>query len=122
MAELMTEHIQADVAGLYFRSVLLPLGMRIPQHVHPYDHATLVAQGAASLTVDGRYVGVYYAGQAIEITAGRQHEFMALEHGTRLVCVHHTASAEAASKVEPETYQGGALSPGDSQRQEPRQA
>jgi quercetin dioxygenase-like cupin family protein len=97
--EELVETIQEDVAGLYFRSVLLPEGVMIPQHVHPYDHATLVASGVAQLFIDGEWAGDYRAGQAVEIKANRQHHFIALAADTRLVCVHHTASAVAAMEV-----------------------
>jgi quercetin dioxygenase-like cupin family protein len=97
--EGLVEKIQVDVAGLYFRSVLLPRGIRIPQHTHPYDHATLVASGSAILYVDGKFAGVHVAGEAIEIKANVQHEFESLNDDTRLVCVHHTASAVAAMEV-----------------------
>jgi quercetin dioxygenase-like cupin family protein len=97
--EGLVESIQENVAGLYLRSVLLFEGVKIPQHVHPYDHATLVASGSARLYVDGERVGDYYAGTAVEIKANHLHEFEALEDNTRLVCVHHTASAVAAMEV-----------------------
>jgi quercetin dioxygenase-like cupin family protein len=97
--EELVESIQENVAGLYFRSVLLGLGVRIPQHKHPYDHATLVASGAVILYVDGVESGDYCAGEAVEIKANKLHEFESLMPNTRLVCIHHTASAEAAMLV-----------------------
>lgn len=102
----LTEKIQTDVAGLYFRSVLLPEGVMIPQHQHPYDHATLVASGKARLLVDGVWQGDYEAGEAIEIKAYHDHVFLSLAPNTRLVCVHHTKSAVAASRKEVEVCRG----------------
>lgn len=93
----MTEFID-EVAGLYFRSVVLMAGMRVPQHVHPYDHATLCGCGSAVLYVDGEDRGVVKAGEAILIEANKQHEFEALEDYTRLTCVHDPRSAEAAKE------------------------
>lgn len=104
--EPRTEVIQENVAGLYFRSIVVPRGIRVPQHVHPYDHATLVAQGAVSVEIEGSYAGVYSAGTAIEIKAHQRHEFVSLEDDTRLVCIHHTESAEAAMLKPPETMGG----------------
>jgi quercetin dioxygenase-like cupin family protein len=95
----LVESIQENVAGLYFRSVLLDAGVMIPQHTHPYDHATIVASGAAILYVDGIPVGKYEAGTAVEIKANKQHAFYSTAINTRLVCIHHTASAEAAMLV-----------------------
>jgi quercetin dioxygenase-like cupin family protein len=97
--EGLVEQIQTDVAGLYFRSIVLPAFVMVPQHEHPYDHATLVASGSVKLWVDGEFMGKFEAGQAVEIKANRKHEFLSLVDGTRLVCVHHTASAVAAMEV-----------------------
>ena len=92
------EHIE-EVAGLYFRSVLVPYaGMQIDQHVHDHLHATLVASGKARAWGDGILLGEYAAGRAVEIKAGVYHKFEALEDGTRLVCVHDIASAESAKR------------------------
>jgi quercetin dioxygenase-like cupin family protein len=106
--EGLVESIQEDVAGLYFRSVLLPKAFtRIPQHVHPYDHATLVASGLVRVIVNGTTDGhTYKAGEAIEIKAHQEHYFISLADNTRLVCIHHTESAIAAQKVEVESCPG----------------
>lgn len=93
------EQIHPDVAGLYFRSVLLKEGgTAIPQHVHDYDHATYVAAGSVRLWVNGEWKGDYGAGEAIKISAGHQHLFCSLQPNTRLCCVHHTDSALSAMK------------------------
>ena len=97
----MVETIYADVAGLYFRSVLLPdVGTEIPQHVHPYDHATYVGAGSVDLYVDGQWQALYESGDAIFIAAGKQHVFVSRHPMTRLCCVHHTESAIAAHEKE----------------------
>lgn len=83
-----------EVAGLYFRSVLLPLGVKIPQHLHPYDHATYCGYGSAMMYVDGKRTRLVEAGQAVEIKANHKHEFESLEENTRLTCIHYTKSAE----------------------------
>lgn len=78
-----------EVGGIYFRSILLEApGDRVPQHKHDHDHATLVASGAALAWSDGKFLGDFYAPAAIEIKAGAEHLFEALEPNTRLVCVH----------------------------------
>jgi quercetin dioxygenase-like cupin family protein len=85
-----------EVCGFYFRSVLIKRkGKRVPQHVHDYDHATLVCQGRAALYVGGAMAGIYEAGKAVPILAGQHHEFEALEDNTRLTCVHDVASAQS---------------------------
>jgi quercetin dioxygenase-like cupin family protein len=101
LAEPIVETIQADVAGLYFRSVLLKeVGTVIPQHVHPYDHATYIASGKVRLYAGLNLPEDYEAGQAVSIAAHVQHVFVSLAPNTRLCCVHHSASAEAAQRKE----------------------
>ena len=86
-----------EIAGLYFRTILLPKsGMRVEQHTHAYDHATYCGHGSAQLYVDGEPTSIVQIGQAVEVKAHKRHEFIALEDGTLLTCIHHTASAEAA--------------------------
>lgn len=88
-----------EVAGIYFRSVLiLKSGVRVPQHVHPYDHATYCGQGSALMIVDGKIKRVVNAGEAVLVEANHSHEFEALEDNTRLACVHDAQSAEVAKE------------------------
>jgi quercetin dioxygenase-like cupin family protein len=88
-----------EVCGLYFRSILLPrAGMRVPQHTHDHDHATLVCAGAARLFIDDQPSGDYYAGHAVPVKAGKHHAFEALEPNTRLACIHDVASAMSIKK------------------------
>lgn len=95
LAQAPVERIE-EVAGLYFRSVLLPhAGMLIDQHIHDHAHATYVGNGKARAWADGSLIGEYGAGSAIEIKAGVYHQFQALEDNTRLTCVHDIASAES---------------------------
>lgn len=99
LSEQPVERIEPDVAGLYFRSVLLEqAGTVIPQHEHDHDHATLVCSGKARVWVDGAYFGDYEAGRAIEIRAHCAHVFQALESNTRLCCVHDIESAESVKR------------------------
>jgi quercetin dioxygenase-like cupin family protein len=98
LMEGIVEYVD-EVAGIYFRSVLLPVrGTRIPQHVHDYDHATLIGSGKAALYVGGILSGIYEAGRAVPILAGQKHEFESLEDNTRLTCVHDAESAESISR------------------------
>lgn len=85
-----------EVCGIYFRSVVLPkAGMRIAQHTHDHDHATYCGSGRAMVIVDGVPQGKVAAGHAVAVLAGKKHEFIAIEDGTRLTCVHDVASAES---------------------------
>ena len=89
-----------EACGIYVRSIFLESPeMIVPQHVHDYDHATYVGAGKARVWVDGIYLGDFAAGQLIPVIAGKLHEFMSLEAGTRLACIHDVASAESAKTV-----------------------
>ncbi len=82
------------VANIYFRSVLLKhAGLVIPQHSHGHDHATFVGSGKVRVWVNQEWKGDFEAGRAIEIKAGQNHLFRALEDNTRLTCVHDLRSA-----------------------------
>lgn len=84
-----------EVAGVYFRSILLPeAGMKVSQHVHPYDHATYCGSGSALLFVDGVFQRIVYAGDVVEVKANMKHEFESAEPNTRLTCVHNVESAD----------------------------
>lgn len=85
-----------EVAGIYFRSVLLPdAGTFIPQHMHDYDHATYVASGSVRLFVNNQEKAIYKAGSAVLIQANKQHSFLSLEPNTRLACIHDAESADS---------------------------
>ena len=89
-----------EVCGIYARSIFLPhAGTKVPQHSHNYDHASFVGSGSVRLIANGALVGDFKAGQLIEVKANTDHLFVALEPNTRIACLHHTASAEAAKKV-----------------------
>jgi len=89
-----------EVCGVYFRSVLLPFaGMSVKQHAHEHDHATYVGNGSVRLVADGVVMADYKAGEAIEVKAGVQHQFISLEPMTRLTCVHIAESAEAMKEI-----------------------
>src|SRR4029434_808754 len=90
-----------EIAGIYFRSVLLPnVGDIATQHIHDYDHATYLGNGSVSFWVGGKFQGYFRAGQVLEVKAGIEHKFQAMEKNTRLTCVHIGASAEAAREKE----------------------
>lgn len=90
-----------EVAGVYFRSVILwNAGDIATQHVHDYDHATLCGAGSARMLVNGIFERMVAAGEAVMVRKGLKHSFEAMVAGTRLVCIHIAASAEAAKEKE----------------------
>lgn len=85
-----------EVAGIYFRSIVLEkTGDVGEQHQHDHDHATYCGNGAAEYWVNGAWQCNVKAGHAIEVKAGQNHKFIALEDNTRLTCVHDVKSAES---------------------------
>lgn len=89
----VVEHI-VEAAGIYFRSIFLArTGMGVPQHVHDYDHATLVGSGSLRGWCDGEWIGDKGRGEAFEVLAGKKHIFESLEPNTLLICVHDIGSA-----------------------------
>ena len=84
------------VCGIGFRVVVLEkAGHVIPQHHHDgYPHATFCGAGRARLWVNGKYAADLEKGRAIEIKAGDEHLWQALEDGTLLACISDAARAE----------------------------
>jgi quercetin dioxygenase-like cupin family protein len=76
------------VGGLYCKETRIPAGVKLTQHVHEFDHLSILAQGRVSVTVDG--VATEYAGPAfLTIAAGKAHEVAALTD-TVWACLHAT--------------------------------
>lgn len=97
--DLPPAFIEPDVAGLYFRSVLIEKsGTSLLQHVHDHDHATFVGWGRARGWANGVWIGDKGRGEAFEIKAGQEHLFQALQDNTFLTCTHDHASAESVTK------------------------
>lgn len=94
---MIVESIE-EVCGLYFRSILIHKGTKVPQHVHDHDHATIVGNGRAALYIGNDLVGIFEAGYAVPVAAHQEHTFEALEDNTRLICVHSIESAESVKR------------------------
>lgn len=81
-----------EVGGFLYRSILLKkAGTVIPQHKHDTDHNTLVCAGKGRLWVNGKCRGDYEAFSAVEVKAGDEHLWQALEANTRLTCQFDTS-------------------------------
>jgi quercetin dioxygenase-like cupin family protein len=66
-------------------------GQSVQQHIHAYDHLSLLVRGSARVTVDG--VGTdYQSPTGITIAAGKSHTVLALEDDTLWYCVHAVPS------------------------------
>lgn len=92
MSNTLAEHnvgiVHHFVGGLYCKETSIPAGVKLTQHVHAFDHLSVLAQGAVIVTVGG--VSREYAAPAfLTIAAGKAHEVEAL---TDVVwgCLHAT--------------------------------
>lgn len=83
-----------EVGGIYFRSVLLQEGEVIDQHRHGVMHATYCGSGSARLWVNNKWKQDLHAGDAVEVQAGDEHMYQALENNTRLSCVFNAEKAD----------------------------
>lgn len=83
----ISHHWAAD--EVYSKRTLIPAGVILTQHVHPYDHASALVSGTAVVEVDG-ISEVHEAPKMLMIKAGRAHSVSAL---TDVVwhCIHVTS-------------------------------
>ena len=65
------------------------VGAIVFQHVHDYDHLTLLASGSAEIWKNGEMT-IEKAPKPIEIEAGVAHKFVTLEENTVFYCIHNT--------------------------------
>lgn len=94
MSPVVIEMPVQKIAGIYFRSILLPTeGTWIPQYIHHHAHATYCGAGAADYYIEGVKSGSVVAGQAVEVEAFKRYAFMTTEPNTRLSCVYGEKSA-----------------------------
>lgn len=80
--------------GAYAKETLIPAGVELSQHKHPFDHLSILAAGDALVKCDG--VAIHYQAPAcITIEAKKAHSVLAL---TNVVwyCVHATECTDPA--------------------------
>lgn len=76
------------VGGLYCKETHIPAGVKLTQHVHAFDHLSILATGRVLVTVDGE--DTEHTGPAfLTIKAGKAHEVTALTD-TVWACLHAT--------------------------------
>lgn len=85
MLEVVAHHFSDH---LYCKELIIKKGFRAKQHVHKYDHLSVLAKGSAIVTVDDED-RVYHAPAVINIEAGKQHSVTALNDVVWL-CIHST--------------------------------
>ena len=67
-------------------------------HSHPFDHMTLLADGALAVEVDG-ISRDFYAPKIIFITKDKEHKLTALEDHTVAFCVHAIRDGERVEDI-----------------------
>lgn len=81
--------------GVFIKQMhLAKRGNIVPQHVHEYDHHTMLAHGAVRVWIDKKNGKDYLAPAGIFIEAGKQHTFLALQDDTVLYCIHKLHDGE----------------------------
>lgn len=86
MIDLQIEHF--FIGGTYAKRMIFPQGTIIPSHKHIFDHMSILAQGKAKVTVDGKST-IYDAPAVIEIKKNERHTVTALER-CHWYCIHAT--------------------------------
>lgn len=86
------EHIEFHEAnGVSVKQIVVPKrGMAVYQHVHDYEHMTLLTNGSISAIIENEPAGIFVAPAVIHVDANRKHEFIALEDNTILWCIHNS--------------------------------
>lgn len=77
-----------EADDIFFKRYELPVNALVPQHVHDYDHTTILATGALRVWCDEVLVGDVKAPVEMLIKANTKHTFLALEPSL-LYCVHN---------------------------------
>jgi len=73
---------------LWLKQYPLKAGERVDQHVHLFDHVTVIAVGTVRLTIDGVDQGEIVAPKPVTIRALAQHSMVALTDAL-IFCVHN---------------------------------
>ena len=72
--------------GIYAKETLIPADYFVMQHIHKFDHLSILAQGSVELVVDG-VKKVIHAPACLKIEAGKHHGIRTL---TKAIwyCIH----------------------------------
>jgi len=87
---------------LWTKLISLNKGEKAEQHVHEFDHPTIVATGAIKVWIDGKYQGVVFSPSIITIKAQQKHEFLAIIDS--VICCVHNLRGEGYPAISEELY------------------
>lgn len=90
-------------SGVYAKRMKLPRGHFAESHAHKFDHMSILAEGVARVTVDGKE-RTYFQGDVINIEAHKMHR---IEAATDIVwfCIHATDECDP-DKVDEQLIEG----------------
>lgn len=82
--------------GIFIKQMSLPrAGMFVLQHVHAYDHTSMLATGSVRMWRNGVCVGDFKAPTGIMVLAGVEHQFQSLVPDTLIYCIHNISRTGA---------------------------
>lgn len=88
----------------YAKHCVIPAGESHDQHVHTYDHLSILASGTAWVTVDDK-TECFTGPVCLTIAAGKSHKVTALTD-IHWFCVHSTDETDPA-KIDQTLIEGG---------------
>lgn len=91
-----------EIKELYFPEPGIVMG----QHAHARGHAHLVGSGEIRVWVEGKELGDFKAGQAIDIKAGKMHMLMSLKKDTRGFCIHNVVGLDEIQVLKKAVFPG----------------
>jgi hypothetical protein len=81
--------------GVYAKETIIPPGVELTQHVHDFDHLSVLADGIVDIEVDGVLRTGLMAPRCFVIKAGSQHKVTAVIKST-WYCIHATGETDPA--------------------------
>ena len=93
--------------------ILHPVGYMVPQHVHEYDHQTLVVNGGLGVWQNGVFAGNYFQGAILNIPRKVAHTFQALTANSAFACIHNMDLWEETDPASPGLYKHADVMRGD---------
>jgi len=82
-------------AGVFVKTWHVPhAGTVIENHVHTWDHVTLIMSGIVRVFIGGKDQGTFMAPETVKIAANKQHYMTTLTDDVRLACIHAVGETE----------------------------
>lgn len=82
------------IGGVYAKEVIIDDGFEVKQHVHKFDHMSVLVEGCA-IVWQGDEQKTYYAPSVIEIKAGIEHSVQAVNGKVVWLCIHATNEVDS---------------------------